>query len=311
MIPFSFVRQLAGVSAFIVLACSCEKQAAPTPGQVAKSGLLRVSTANYPLAYFVQRIGGHEVEIVFDVPNETDPAFWQPSDAQVAALQEADLIVMNGATYSKWAEKMTLPESKLVDTSSSFRDKYIIVKSTVTHSHGKQGEHSHDGTAFTTWLDFQQAIAQADTVCDALKLLKPESVEHFALNFDDLKKDLLALDSRMVAVGKKLANQPFVASHPVYQYWALRYGINLEAVLWEPDGIPSEAQMEDLKKIMAAHPAKWMVWEGDPAKESIAKIKTLGLDSVVFDPCANTPDKGDFLSVMKDNVAAMERAAGL
>ncbi|MCE9518653.1 MAG: metal ABC transporter substrate-binding protein [Verrucomicrobia bacterium] len=277
------------------------------PNQIAKSALLRVFAANYPLAYMVQRIGGHEVEVIFDVPQDTDPAFWKPSDAQITALQEADLIVMNGAAYSKWAEKVTLPESKLVDTSASFRDKFIVVKSTMTHSHGKQGEHSHDGTAFTTWLDFQQAIAQADAICDALKQSKPESVEHFALNFDDLNKDLLALDTRMVAVGKKLAHQPVVASHPVYQYWARRYGINIEAVLCEPEEVPADAQLEDLKKILATHPAKWMVWEGDPAKESVAKIKRLGLDSVVFDPCANRPDKGDFLSVMKENVAAMER----
>jgi zinc transport system substrate-binding protein len=204
---------------------------------------------------------------------------------------------------------VTLPESKLVDTSSSFRDRFIIVKDTATHSHGKQGEHSHEGAAFTTWLDFQQAIAQADAVCDALKRLKPESVEHFALNFDDLKKDLLALDSRMLAVGRKLANQPVVASHPVYQYWARRYAINLRAVLWEPEEAPTDSQMEDLRKILATHPAKWMVWEGEPAAESVAKIKMLGLDSVVFDPCGNAPDKGDFLSVMKENVAAIEKAS--
>ncbi len=243
------------------------------------------------------------------MPADADPAFWQPSDAQIGDLQAADLLLMNGATYSKWAEKVTLPESKLIDTSASFGNQLITVKSTVTHSHGKQGEHSHDGTAFTTWLDFQQAIAQADAVCEALKRVKPESIELFALNFDLLKKDLLALDTRMLAVGKKLANQPMVASHPVYQYWARRYGINLEAVLWEPEVVPTDAQLEDLKKILATHPAKWMVWEGEPAKESVAKLKALGLESVVFDPCANAPEHGDFLSVMKGNVAAMERAA--
>jgi len=317
MNPHLFVQalkaacRLAGGAALIALVSSCEKNPAPAPGHADKSGPPRIFAANYPLAYFVQRIGGHDVDVVFDVPKEADPAFWQPSDAQISALQDAGLIVMNGATYSKWAEKVTLPEAKLVDTSSSFRDKFIIEKGAVTHSHGKQGEHSHEGTAFTTWLDCQQAIAQAEAVCDALKRLKPESIEHFALNFDDLKKDLLALDSRMVAVGRKLANQPVVASHPVYQYWARRYAINLKAVLWEPEEPPSDSQVEDLKKILATHPAKWMVWEGEPAKESVAKIKALGLDSVVFDPCGNTPDRGDFLSVMKENVAAMEKAAGI
>ena len=302
----------AAVSVLVVLAfVGCKRNdPAPRAAQPVTSGTPRVFATNYPLSYFARRIGGHEVQVVFPAPKDQDPAFWQPADAQIAEFQNADLILMNGATYSKWAEKATLPESKIVDTSASFNDKFIIVKGAVTHSHGKQGEHSHDGTAFTTWIDFQQAIVQADAICEAMKRLKPEALEQFAQNFDALKKDLLALDARMEAVGKKLASAPVVASHPVYQYWARRYGINLQHVLWEPEEVPTDAQMDDLKKILTAHAAKWMVWEGDPAKESVAKIKAIGLDSAVFDPCANVPEPGDFLSVMQANVEAMERMAG-
>lgn len=112
----------------------------------------------------------------------------------------------------------------------------------------------------------------------------------------------------MKVVGKRMNNQPIVASHPVYQYWARRYGINLKFVLWEPEEVPTDKQMDDLKAVLASHAAKWMVWEGDPAKDSVEKIKALGLQSVVFDPCGNVPESGDFLSVMKTNVEAMEKA---
>jgi zinc transport system substrate-binding protein len=297
-----------------LLACalpSCRKSApVPQTSPAARTGNPRVCAANYPLAYFAQRIGGHEIDVVFPAPKDQDPAFWQPTDAQITEFQDADLIIMNGATYSKWAEKATLPESKIVDTSAPFRDKFITVKSAMTHSHGKQGEHSHDGTAFTTWIDFQQAIRQADAICEAMNRLKPEAVEQFMQNFDVLKKDILALDARMEAAGKKLANAPLVVSHPVYQYWARRYGMNIQSVLWEPEDVPTGAQMDELKKILAAHPAKWMIWEGEPATEAVAKLKAVGLDSAVFDPCANSPGKGDFLTVMRANVEAMERVAG-
>jgi zinc transport system substrate-binding protein len=267
---------------------------------------LQIAVANYPLAYFTERIGSTEVDVIFPVPADVDPAFWQPKDEDVARLQSADLIVMNGATYSKWAEKVTLPDDKILDTSASFKDRFIQAKNAVTHTHGKQGEHSHDGTAFTTWIDFQQAIAQADAICAALQKLKPESIEMFALNYDLLKRELLILDSRMEAVGKKLAGQPIVASHPVYQYWARRYNINLQAVLWEPEEVPTDTQMDDLKKILAGHPAKLMVWEGEPAAESAKKLKAIGLDGVVFDPCANTPEKGDWREVMTANISRFE-----
>ena len=288
---------------------------APDTGGAAKpkrgSGRLQVHVANYPLAYFTERIGSTEVDVIFSAPGDEDPAFWQPTDAQIAAMQEADLIVLNGATYSKWAEKVSLPESKVLDTSAAFKGQFIVVKETVTHSHGKAGEHSHAGTAFTTWLDFQQAVQQAGAICDALQKHRPEQIELFALNFDKLKTDLLELDKGMLAIGQKFGGQPLVASHPVYQYLARRYQLNLREVQWEPENVPTDAQMEDLKKILATHAAKWMIWEGEPAKESVEKLKGIGLESVVFDPCGNVPEKGNWLEVMKANLAGLRKAAGM
>ncbi len=266
---------------------------------------LSVYVANYPLKYFAERIGGTHVAVSFPAPKDTDPAFWQPNDDQVAAYQKADLILLNGATFSKWAEKTTLPRAKTTDTSAGFKDKFIIIASAVTHSHGPAGMHSHDGTCFTTWIDFQQAIAQAQAVHDALVKKVPDAKVDFENGFNALKSDLEALDARLLVVGRKLAKQPVVASHPVYHYFARRYDLNLKNVLWEPEEVPTAEQMTELQKILATHAAKWMIWEGDPAKESVQKLAAIGLQSVVFDPCSNTPDSGDFLSVMKANVAGM------
>jgi zinc transport system substrate-binding protein len=99
-----------------------------------------------------------------------------------------------------------------------------------------------------------------------------------------------------------------VASHPVYQYFARRYEINLQAVLWEPETVPDEKAMTDLQAILAKHAAKWMIWEGDPAAESVAKLQAIGVQSLVFSPSGNVPEKGDFMSVMQANVAALEKA---
>jgi zinc transport system substrate-binding protein len=94
----------------------------------------------------------------------------------------------------------------------------------------------------------------------------------------------------------------------VYHYLARRYALNLQALLWEPETVPDDKAIEEFKAILAKHPAKWMIWEGDPAKESVAKLDAIGVKSVVFDPCGNVPDGGDFLSVMKANVEALEKA---
>jgi zinc transport system substrate-binding protein len=51
----------------------------------------------------------------------------------------------------------------------SMKEKYIPLKDVTTHSHGPEGEHVHTGLAFTTWLNFQMAIAQADAIRMKLK----------------------------------------------------------------------------------------------------------------------------------------------
>lgn len=284
-----------------------DEAAASTAGTTPRAKPV-ILVANYPLKYFAQQIGGESIDVRFPAPANEDPAFWQPDDDAISQFQKADLILMNGASYSKWTDKVTLPASKIVDTSSSFQSTFIEEKGAITHSHGPGGEHSHNGIAFTTWIDFYQAIAQAKAVRAGISRVRPDDAKTIDANTERLAAEMGRLDNRMLAVGKRMNGQPVVASHPVFQYWARRYGINLKSVLWEPEEAPTDKQMEELKTLLATHKAKWMVWEGVPAKEGAEKIKTMGLQGVVFDPCANNPEKGDFLSIMKANVEGIENA---
>jgi hypothetical protein len=51
-----------------------------------------------------------------------------------------------------------------------------------------------------------------------------------------------------------------------------------------------------------------MIWEGEPVRASVDKLKKLGVDSLVFDPCGNRPDQGDFITVMRSNVDNLRKA---
>jgi zinc transport system substrate-binding protein len=77
--------------------------------------------------------------------------------------------------------------------------------------------------------------------------------------------------------------------------------------MWEPDEIPTESQWKELEGILRGHPAKWMIWEGEPAQESIERLRTVGVESVVVNPSANRPSAGDFLTVMTENARNLGR----
>jgi len=271
-------------------------------------GQVKVYTVNYPLQYFAQRIAGQHADAVFPAPTEGDPAFWQPSVEVISEYQQADLILLNGANYAKWVNRVSLPRRKLVDTSAGFRDRYIHVTVGATHSHGPGGEHSHAGTAFTTWLDFEQAAAQARAIAEAMMRKWPEWKTDFSRNLEALEADLLELDKQIQMIVAVKPDHPLMASHPVYQYLQRRYGLNLKSMMWEPDEMPDDAQWAALARALGDHPARWMIWEGDPNPQIVKRLQSMGVESVVFDPAGNRPDEGDFLSVMGQNVEHLKRA---
>lgn len=274
---------------------------------VSAADKLTVYTVNYPLAYFAERIGGEHIQVVFPVPPDVDPAFWEPDAKDIAGFQQADLILLNGAGYARWVKRVSLPRRKLVNTSAAFQKEYISVKATATHQHGPGGEHSHTGTAFTTWLDFKQAIQQARAVLNALERFYPDQRAEFRRNFIVLETELDCLDNDIQMLVARAPNKLFMASHPVYQYFARRYNIHLQSIMWEPDVVPEEHQWAQFRQLLINHPAKWMIWEGEPSEQSVTRLRKNGINSLVFNPCANMPAQGDFMSVMETNVRQLEK----
>jgi len=267
-----------------------------------------VYTVNYPLSYFAERIGGPGIEVVFPTPADLDPAFWMPQAEEVLRYQSADLILLNGADYAKWVRRATLPPEKLVDTSASFADSFLVIPNAITHSHGPSGKHSHAGTVFTTWIDFTQASRQAGAIYDAF--LAHDFADSLLLrrNLEALQDELRDLDSSLRSITQKLSGQTLFASHPIFQYFARRYGLHLVAVLWEPSEYPAQEQWDHLAALQKKHAESWMIWEKEPLPASRQKLLQMGIKSVVFDPCANRPSDGDFLSVMRANLENLRAA---
>ena len=55
-------------------------------------------------------------------------------------------------------------------------------------------------------------------------------------------------------------------------------------------------------------PVKYFIWEGPPIEENINKIKMAGFINIVVDPCGARPAKGDFLTVMQENISSLSEA---
>ena len=265
-----------------------------------------VTTVSFPLKVFAEEIGGDMVKVVFPTI-EGDPAFWRPTPEDVAAFQQADLILLNGAGYAQWVDKVSLPAARLCDTSAGFKHRYIPLEEAVAHTHGPGGAHDHGKMAFTTWLDLALAVEQSRAVQMALARLLPEAGPGLVKRQERLEQKLYELDTLITPIIGTNPGLPVIFSHPVYQYLQKRYGMNGRSLHWEPDAAPTEEMWEDLTALLKEHPATWMIWEGAPLPETAARLKTVGVESVVFDPCGNTPEGSDYFATMKQNIMNLEQ----
>jgi zinc transport system substrate-binding protein len=292
---------------FLSLASCSESTNTPLRDQPEDTGRLSVYVVNAPLQTFAERIGGQHVDVVFPAPPKIDPAFWQPSAEVIARYQAADLILENGAGYAKWLRYATLPRASRVNTSAAFSEGDFIERSgTVTHGHGPSGEHSHAGIAFTTWLDPTLAILQARAIAEAMIARRPALAKEFRVGLAKLEVDLLEIDTLLQRASRRYRNHLVLFSHPVYEYFSRRYDIVGESLFWEPGEEPDQREWDRLKLLLADKAIDTLFFEGKAHPVVEARLRTLGIDVVVFEPGGPKSALGDWLAVMRMNVARLE-----
>jgi zinc transport system substrate-binding protein len=293
--------------ALLALACSAEAPApAGAPAAAGPVGPLRVVAVNAPLASLARAIGGEAVAVEVPTPPGVDPAYAAPDAETVARVQQADLVLRNGAGYARWLDRASLRQGRVVDTSADFRDALLPVADGVVHRHGPEGEHSHGALAFTVWLDPRLARLQAEAIATAFAEARPSERARFDAGLARVAARLDAQDARLRAASAQLDGAPLLFSHPVYQYPAARYGWNGRSMHWEPDAAPGDAEWRALDALLAEHPARWMLWEAAPLEETRRRLEARGVAPVVFAPGASLPEGEDWLDAMDANVGRLE-----
>ena len=268
----------------------------------------RIVAVNYPLQYFAERLLGEEAEVIYPVPDGVDPSFWRPSIADISTIQSADLILLNGAGFATWTSKVSLPRSKLVDTSRGLEDRFIATAS-ITHSHGDGGEHSHEGTASYTWLDLSLAVFQAQAIADAIKARSLVDSDDVDERMAEISEELNALDTAARATLEAVTDIVFIATHPRYQYLARAYGLEVLALEWDAGAMPDGEDLAELETLKNDSGATVLIWEAEPPAAAIDAAKSLGLESLVFPPMAVPPSMTTLLESFAASVEALADAA--
>ena len=222
-------------------------------------------------------------------------------------MQEADLILLNGATFEKWLTNVSLNDEDMVNTTAGLEDKMLPLGEKFTHSHGEGGEHTHEGTASITWLDLELAIAQAEKVNEALKNTAPEKSEEFQANFEQLKNNLTELHQNYQNLEIDPEKVQLVYSHPVYQYLQDAYRLKGESLHWEPSDEWNHDKKHEIEHLAKKGQKTYLIWEDEPSKAMKDGLEEMGVTSIVVNPLFGQPENLDFQEVVFKNLQSLQK----
>lgn len=276
-----------------------------------------VVTTFHPTEYMTGRIAGDAFEVICDVPDYADALFWRPDEILVAKYQTADLIILNGAGLETWLDEVSLPKSKMVDTTASFDSRFLEFETTTTHSHGGGEEHTHEGVDAHTWVDPENARIQAEAILEGLIRVLPKEEEALRGRFGELAEELAALDQGYAELGDLPEGHVLVASHPAYNYLADRHGWAVVNLDLDPEGMPADEDFEEVAAQLEGKTARALLWESEPLPEIAERFREdLGLVSFTVSPAeligAEEAAAGvDFMTLQTDNLSAVRAAFAL
>jgi zinc transport system substrate-binding protein len=217
------------------------------------SGKLNVVATFYPLAYFAQEIGGDKVSVTQLIPDNTEVHNWQPSPSDIIAVDDADVLLYNGASLDHWFEEDILP---IIDATNKVvmettQGVSLLEASEEEHEDGHEHEGLYDPH---TWISAAVAKQQAQNVYLVLKQKDPSNTEYYTDRWLNLKTRFEELDNRYVTeLANKTKNDIFV-SHAAFGYLANSYSFEQHGVIGiSADEQPSAAAYVNLVDLMVEY----------------------------------------------------------
>ena len=265
----------------------------------------RIVAENGPLADIARTLAGNAATVEMPLPKGADPAAWRPALDQIAGIQQADLILLNGAGFSGWSAKVSLPRARTVVTTAAVEDR-LIVSEGLTHSHGPEGAHTHAATVSQTWLDPALAAAQARAVAGGLARVLPGQAAAIDAALARFRARMDRLSDRLAAAGAALDARTVIAAHRGLDYFARAAGLDLVSLDWVPGAAPDDDDLAALDAALAEGAGPLILWQVPPDPRAEAAAAARGLTGVLVAPGATA---ADLPTLLEGNIARLEKAA--
>lgn len=182
---------------------------------------ITVMASFYPLYDFASHVAGDRAGVSSLIPPGVEPHNWEPTAGDVTKARSADVLILNGAGFEKWSER--IGAKRMVNTSEGMQMMQVAGGGVDPH----------------VWLDPVLAKQQVENIKAALMEADPQNADQYNKNAAAYIAELDGLDSYIKAELASCKKSDFIAFHDAFSRFASRYGITQHAI----EGISPEGEV--------------------------------------------------------------------
>jgi len=254
-----------------------------------------VAVTIFPIADLTREISGPAAEVVTVLPPGASPHTFDLSPALAKQLARARLVVAVGAGLDGWAGDLARAGH--------------VHRVAITDGIALVDGNPH------VWLD---PILIRDQVvprlADALVAIAPASADGIRARAARCRTELTALDAEIRARLAPVTSRTFVASHPAWSYFAMRYHLDEVGVVYRAEGRePSPRELAALVDRARRSGVRAIFTEPQLGVLGVrALADELGATVEILDPLGgdNVPERGSYFELLRFDARAFARTLG-
>jgi zinc transport system substrate-binding protein len=192
---------------------------------------ITVVASFYPLYEFASKIVGDRAEVSSLVPAGIEPHDWEPTAEDVSRGRAADVLIINGAGFERWANEL---EAKfVVNTSEGIEFNYEEegeVGTADEHGHESDEDAGGNGVNPHIWLDPMLAKHQIYKIRDAMTRSDSANADYYNQNAARFTAELDSLDTFIRSELASCGKFDFIAFHDAFIHFSERYGLRQHSI---------------------------------------------------------------------------------
>lgn len=273
----------------------------------------QVAASFYPLYFFASEIGKDKAKVYNITPAGVEPHNYDPSPQDIAAIQNSKLLIVNGAGFEPWLDKIKSEFQNITVVNAT--EGIQLQESSEKNEEGKKKLEKESANDPHVWLSPILAKHQVDKILQGYIQVSPNNKAYYEANAKALKHRLDELDRKFEQGLTSCKKTNFITSHAAFGYLAKEYNLTQVSISGiSPDEEPSPAELAEVTKFARKHKVKYIFFEtlvSPKLSETIAR--EVGAETLVLDPIEGLSDKDvkqgkNYFTVMESNLSALQKS---